>query len=149
MKTYKDEIKKGDVFYFSAKPTVGSEQKGNRPGIVVSNDVNNRFSKVINIVYVTTQAKAAIPEHVSINSLPKPGIALCEQIHTVSIERIKGRKKGKVTPEEIALIDKALMESLGISADTAIEYAINLSNKAKLIKLIQDSETKERMSLHG
>lgn len=113
MKINQNEIKRGDIFYFTEKPVTGSEQKGGRPGVIVSNDVNNKFSGVVSVVYITSKNKMDIPEHVPIYSLHRPGIALCEQIHTVSVKRIKGRK-GKVTPEEMAQIDKALIESLGL-----------------------------------
>ena len=37
-------IKRGEIYYASLEPVVGSEQGGNRPVLVVQNDVGNRFS---------------------------------------------------------------------------------------------------------
>lgn len=54
-----------------------------------------------------------MPTHVFIGSARKPSIALCEQIVTVCKSRLE-RRVGRVTPEEMNNIDKALEKSLGI-----------------------------------
>lgn len=41
----RNEIKRGEIYYITFAPVVGSEQHGGRPGIVVSNNMNNAHSK--------------------------------------------------------------------------------------------------------
>lgn len=48
------EIKRGEIYYITFVPVVGSEQRGGRPGIVVSNNANNAHSNTIEVVYLTT-----------------------------------------------------------------------------------------------
>lgn len=108
-------INRGDIFYVDYLPTVGSEQRGGRPAIVVSNNKNNENSGTIEVVYLTTQPKADLPTHVAIRGLTKPSTALCEQITTVSKERL-GNCAGICTDEEMDMIDLALAISLGIEA---------------------------------
>ena len=91
----------------------GSEQTANRPAVVVSNDIGNRYAPIVEVVYLTTRLKAGLPTHVFIGSARKPSIALCEQIVTVSKGRL-ARRIGRVTAEEMNGIDKALKKSLGI-----------------------------------
>lgn len=91
----------------------GSEQTANRPAVVVSNDIGNRYAPIVEVVYLTTRLKAGLPTHVFIGSARKPSIALCEQIVTVSKGRL-ARRIGRVTAEEMNNIDKALKKSLGI-----------------------------------
>lgn len=107
-------IKRGDIFYIHRYPVVGSEQEGGRPGIIVSNEANNRFSDTVEIVFLTTQPKkAGLPTHVSIDSAPRPSQALCEQVTTVSVEKI-GNYIGHLTDKEMTQVDVALLVSLDL-----------------------------------
>lgn len=46
------EIYRGDIYYIMPFYTVtGSEQRAGRPGVVVSNDINNRHSPNVEIVF--------------------------------------------------------------------------------------------------
>lgn len=52
------EIYRGDIYYIMPFYTVtGSEQRAGRPGVVVSNDINNRHSPNVEIVFLTSQEK--------------------------------------------------------------------------------------------
>ena len=107
-------IRRGDIYYVrESKDSVGSEQKGFRPAIVISNNVGNKHSKIKQVVYITTKNKNAIPTHVLINSAKYTSIAICEQIFSVSDERIE-KYVGHCTEEEMKKIDKALMISIGL-----------------------------------
>jgi len=108
------EIRRGDIFYIEKHGwQCGSEQFSGRPGVVVSNDVNNRRSGTVEIVYCTTKPKESMPTHVQILSTRSPSTVLCEQITTVSVERL-GDYIGRCSEEEMAEIDLALAESIGI-----------------------------------
>lgn len=109
----KSTIKRGDIYFITGTYGTGSEQTGERPAIVVSNDTGNRHAPVVEVVYLTTKRKTAIPTHVFINSAERPSIALCEQIVTVCKSRLE-RYIGSITVAEMRRIDKALSTSLGI-----------------------------------
>lgn len=112
-------IERGMAFYIYCSPTyqtVGSEQWAGRPGIVVSNDEINRHSRTVEIVYMTTQPKADLPTHVAIRSLERESTALCEQISSISVERL-GDYMGSVTAEEMSQLEAAMAASLGIQLD--------------------------------
>ena len=110
-------IRRGDIYYVrGCLDAVGSEQKANgrsRPAIVISNNVGNKHSKIKQVVYITTKNKNEIPTHVVINSAKYTSIAICEQIFSVSDERIE-KYVGHCTEEEMEKIDKALMISIGL-----------------------------------
>lgn len=108
-------INRGEIYYVEYTPTVGSEQRGGRPAIVVSNNANNRFSEIAEVVYLTTKAKHDLPTHVAVRGTGISSIALCEQIDTVSKERL-GNCAGICTDEEMDMIDRALAISLDIHA---------------------------------
>ena len=110
-------IVRGDIYYVRGYlDAVGSEQKANgrsRPAIVISNNIGNKYSKIKQVVYITTKNKNEIPTHVLINSAKYTSIAICEQIFSISDERI-GRYVGHCTEDEIKELDKALMISIGL-----------------------------------
>lgn len=106
---------RGDMYYVD--PTgmsEGSEQKAGRPAIIVSNDMGNANSSVVEVVYLTTQPKSKLPTHVEISSAPKPSIALCEQITTVSKDRLSNLIGG-ISKREMDSINKALEISLSLA----------------------------------
>lgn len=109
----KYNIKRGDIYFITGAEVTGSEQRAEHPAIIVSNDTGNKFSPVVEVVYLTTKRKTDIPTHVYINSAERPSIALCEQIVTVCKSRLE-RYIGSVTMSEMHRIDRALEASLGI-----------------------------------
>ena len=114
MEHREEEIFRGEIYYvYPSGGGVGSEQSAGRPAIVVSNDKANKYSPVIEMVYLTTQPKNSLPTHVDIVSATSPSIALCEQVHSVSKSRL-GAFIAKCTDGEMAMIDGALCVSLGI-----------------------------------
>lgn len=112
------EIRRGDILYVESGYSTGSEQRPGRPAIVVSNDKNNEFSSTVEVVYLTTKPKRDLPTHVPIHSLNRESIAICEQITTVSTERI-GTYRGSVTADEMKAIETAMRVSLDMGDEAA------------------------------
>jgi mRNA interferase MazF len=106
-------ITRGDVFYIDKYSVTGSEQHSGRPAVVVSNDMCNECSSVVEVVYMTTQPKSSMPTHVTIKSLSQRSTALCEQITSVAKERI-GSWCARVTDDEMRQIEDAMLISLGL-----------------------------------
>lgn len=107
-------INRGNIYYIEKYPTIGSEQQSGRPAIIVSNEANNRNSETVEIVYLTTQQKTTLPTHVSISSAQRLSTALCEQVTSVSVNRL-GDFIGRLTDREMTQIDTALLISLDLS----------------------------------
>lgn len=107
------DIRRGEIYYIMRGESCGSEQESGRPAIVVSNEHNNRYSETAEVVYLTTQLKKDMPTHVIIEATGQTSTALCEQIHTVSSERI-GTWKATCSEDEMKAVDAALLVSLGI-----------------------------------
>lgn len=112
-------MKRGEIYYIKSLFTEdGCETRANRPAVIVSNDSCNEFSPVVEVAYLTTQPKKDLPTHVFIRSSAYPSTVLCEQITSVSKERVNGYA-GKCTKTELEAIDNALAISLGINFASA------------------------------
>ena len=110
-------MNRGDIYYIARTyQENGSEQQAGRPAIIVSNNKGNANSEVVEVVYLTTRPKKDLPTHVAIYSSTLPSIALCEQIDTVSKNRV-GDKIGTITDEEASAVDAALAISLGLKQE--------------------------------
>ncbi len=105
---------RGDIYYVERVPRVGSEQQSGRPAIIVSCDWLNKNSTVLEIVYLTTQKKPNLSTHVKIISSGVESTALCEQIYSISANRI-GRYCGRCTEAELTALNDALNNSLGLA----------------------------------
>lgn len=125
----KRNIKRGDIFYIkrSSEPVVGSEQNGGRPAIIVSNDIGNYHAPVVEIVYLTTKNKKNQPTHANVMAA-KPSIAVCEQVHTVSKERLQ-KRIGILSEEEMNGVDRALFNSFFMGT----EFEMISNNESKQI----------------
>ena len=108
------DIRRGDIFF--VEKTFGNrgfENEAGRPAVIVSNDKCNMFSGVVEVVFLTSRQKKDMPTHVEIICQNK-STALCEQIHSVSVDRL-GQWYKTCTDEEMKSIDEALLVSLGLT----------------------------------
>ena len=156
MRTIKSMITRGDIYFISGGDTntVGSEQRPGRPGIVVSNNVNNSNSHTVEIVYLTTRDKVPLPTHVQVSCRGTQSTALCEQICTVSVDRL-GDFCGYVSAEVMRQVDAALGVSLGLRVqghedgeDIVDEAPIMMRGHEELQKEL-DTLTAKYKLLHG
>jgi len=106
------EIKKGDVYFASLNPIVGSEQDGERPVVVVQNNLANKHSPTIIVVPITTVLKRMeLPTHIPISKnrfLKKDSMILVEQIRVIDKKRLKAYL-GHLKPEQMKLVDNAIV----------------------------------------
>ena len=119
-------VKRGDIYYASLDPVIGSEQGDTRPVLIVQNDVGNTHSPTTQIVPLTTQTqKGKLPVHVRISKscgLATDSIALIEQLRTVDKSRLDAYV-GRITTKEQEAIDSALSVSVGIKGKKGTELA--------------------------
>lgn len=91
-------VKKWDVLYLDLDPVKGSEQRGKRPVLVISNDaVNDNLTVFTCIPFSSIKPGAKVyPTEVFIEAsqsgLPKDSVLMLQQITTVSKTRISGDK---------------------------------------------------------
>lgn len=82
-----EEIKWGQIWYIARRDNNGHLQTGDRPAIIVSNDIGNCHSPMVNVVPLTTNlSKKPLPTHCEIISSPVKSIALCEQVVPINKE---------------------------------------------------------------
>jgi len=86
-----DEVTPGAVIWIRPDPTIGREQSGNRPAIVVSSkSYNDVVTELLLVVPVTTTYRGW-PNHVKLSGLTglsQSSYAMTEQLRAISRQRI-------------------------------------------------------------
>ncbi len=108
-------ILRGEIRWADLNPTRGREQAGQRPMLILSQDVfNDRSGTVIAVALTGHPQRAGFPLTLALQStgLPKKSWVKISQIRTLAVERI-GQRLGKVSPEELAQVIDGLNEIIG------------------------------------
>ena len=84
---------------------------------MVQNDLGNRAGATSIVVALTSiNPSQLFPFHVPLPAevLGKPGVILCEQMRTISLDRVDGFALAECSGELMAQVDEALRLSLGL-----------------------------------
>ncbi len=104
-------IKRGDVFRVNFDPTVGAEAKKTRPGVVISNDINNAHSPIVSIAPITSNVTRIYSFEVEIpqktGGLQSRSKVMVNQSRAVDKARLL-KKLGHLPAEIMRELDKAL-----------------------------------------
>ena len=117
MKQFQNVILRGDIYYADLNPTVGSEQGGVRPLVILQNNVGNRYSSTVIAAAITAKPKKPLPTHASIagiGGLSRESFVLLEQIRTIDRCRLRDYV-GRLGTQEMKKIDEALAISVGLA----------------------------------
>ena len=79
-------------------------QSGYRPALIESNNLNNTYSTIINVIPITSKIKNNLPIHVAVNGegtgLSETSVLEVEQITTIN--QVKARRKiGEIADKSI------------------------------------------------
>lgn len=108
---------RGEVWYADFSPTIGHEQAGLRPALVVSVDQLNQGPAAVVVVVPITRTDRRIPLHVRLDppegGLAQRSFAMSEQLRAISAGRLKDRR-GIVSPKTMAEVEDRLKIVLGL-----------------------------------
>ena len=116
----KHRVFRGQIYYLKDEVIApGSEQGGTRPVLIIQNNRGNGVSTTTIVAPITAQtSKQDLPVHVKIlacnTGLYKDSMVLLEQIRTIDT-RVLGKFLGRLSEEDLRLVDNAILVSLGIT----------------------------------
>ena len=108
-------ILRGDVYWADLNPSIGKEQSGIRPVLVISHNVFNERSGTVIVMALTSRSQTAgypLTYELPNTDLPKKSWVKISQIRTISVLRIKDRICS-VSPEDLNHIIAGLNEIVG------------------------------------
>lgn len=108
---------RGEIWRVEFEPVRGHEQGGNRPALVVSNDVFNKSQADLVVVIPVTTKGRAIRSFLRIEppegGLKQTSFFVCDQIRTVSKDRL-GKCFGRVSPRTLAEVEQRIKYLLNL-----------------------------------
>jgi mRNA interferase MazF len=97
--------KRGDIWLVNLSPTVGREQYGTRPAVIVSADRLNQSLAEVVIVVPMTRTNRGIPWHVQVTpsdgDVRETSYIKCEDVRSISVERLV-RRWGTLSSETMS-----------------------------------------------
>jgi mRNA interferase MazF len=102
------QASRGEVWQVNLNPTLGHEQSGLRPALIVSTDTFNQGPAELVIVLPITSVGKGIPFHVEVKP-PDGGLAMrsfikCEEIRSLSTVRLV-KKLGDVSDNTLEKVE--------------------------------------------
>ena len=112
-------VQRGDVFLANLDPTVGFEQAGTRPVLVVQCDLANERIPTVTVVPLTSNLRAGrflftVTVAAAESGLPKDSVILVFHVRTLDKARLI-RRMSHLKPETMTQVDRALALHLGLS----------------------------------
>lgn len=109
---------RGEVYFVAFDPTLGAEIRKTRPALILQNDIANRSSPITIVAAITSKFDQELyPTEVLVRApeggLDADSVVLLNQIRSVDRRRLM-RRIGRLTPETMRLVDRALLLSLGL-----------------------------------
>ncbi len=106
---------RGEIWLVDLGTARGHEQSGQRPALVVSDDAFNAgLSGLVMVVPLTSKVTKSknIPAHIPIASseggLKTASVILCDQLRTISRDRLSRKAWGAVLEPTMARVDQTL-----------------------------------------
>ncbi len=100
-------VEKWDIFYVDLDPTRGSEQRGKRPVLVISNEGVNRFLPICTVIPFSSYKgeEKIFPTELLIykddSGLSKDSILMFQQIKTIDQSRFIQPKVGEIKNDSL------------------------------------------------
>ena len=113
------KVKRGQIYIADLDKSVGSEQSGIRPVLVLQNNVGNKHSPTTIVACITTRFanKPSLPTHYYLpdgTGLRNRSFVILEQIRVIDKSRLH-KYIGDVPPRFMNIINKKISISLGIT----------------------------------
>jgi mRNA interferase MazF len=115
-------MKRGEIWRVHLDPTIGREQAGTRPALVLSVDEFNASRADLIVVLPVTSKVRPLPSRIRITP-PEAGLTreswiICEQPRTISKARL-GKRMGIVRPTTLHAVEVSVSLLLGLPPPAA------------------------------
>ena len=108
-------MKRGEVWWVSFDPAVGSEIRKTRPAVIVSNDAANRHMARVQVIPLSSNVDRIYPSETVVTLAGQKNKAMADQIMTADKLRLK-ELLGKLSQADMRAIEVVIKVQLGMDA---------------------------------
>ncbi len=108
-------MKRGEVWWVSFDPAVGSEIRKTRPAVIVSNDAANRHMARVQVIPLSSNVDRIYPSETVVTLAGQKNKAMADQIMTADKLRLK-ELLGKLSQADMRAIEVVIKVQLGLDA---------------------------------
>ncbi len=106
-------MKRGEVWWVNFEPSIGGEMKKQRPAVILSNDIANKYLNRVQVVPLTSQIDKLYPSEAYVQFGGKQAKALADQLTTVSKLRLIN-KAGHLSKADVEQVERAVRTQLDL-----------------------------------
>jgi mRNA interferase MazF len=99
-------VLRGEIYWANLDPTVGREQRGTRPVLVLSHDLFNDRSQTPIVAAITSQPQRAgypLTYRLPAGTLPSESWIKVSQVRTIAVQRL-GNRIGRIGDDDLKRI---------------------------------------------
>jgi mRNA interferase MazF len=105
---------RGEIWWVSLHPTVGSEITKTRPCVVVTDNILNERRRTVVVIPLSSSPRANPPLLIPVTCQGRQVVAAIDQIRAVAKERFHQRI-GVVSGDELSRLEEAVKDILDLS----------------------------------
>ena len=112
--------RRGEIYFVNLNPTVGHEQAGQRPVLVLTVDEINAQPLVVTVVIGTKGENIARDYPVNVRvpagktGLPMETVFLCFQLRSLDPRRFPDKPEGRMSDDALLQVEEAVRRCLGL-----------------------------------
>ncbi len=105
--------RRGDIYWVTLDPTVGSEIKKTKPAVIISNNSCNTFGSRVAVLPLTSNVDSLYPGEATVIVNGKPARLLGDQVRSLDKSRSQSRLD-TLSQDEMTAVEEAIRVTLDL-----------------------------------